>query len=154
MLKILLEKWDLNKELLKRELAIRTGLNECNYKDLVKLTFEIIYNTGINGYGKDLDIENITEIDNGHYQGTLLFVMPFNTYQPSEYEYLMTFVNYGSCSACDTLQSIQNYRNGKLTSYQVNEFMTLCKDLICNTVKPYNSGWREDADFAVVEVEE
>ena len=23
----------------------------------------------------------------------------------------------------------------------------LAKDIICNTIKPYNSGWREEEDF-------
>jgi hypothetical protein len=154
MLKILLEKWDKHKDLLKRELAIRAEfLKDCDYKDLVKLTFDIIYNTGEEGYGDNLDIKNITEIDNGDYQGTLLFLIPFDTYQPSEYDYLMTFVGYGSCCGCDTLQAIQ-YIEDELTPQDVNNFMQLCKDLICNTVKPYNSGWREDAKFEVVEVKE
>jgi hypothetical protein len=153
MLKKLLEKWNENKDLLKRELAIRTDLNSCDYKDLVKLTFEIIFNTGCERYGENLCTEKITEIDNGSYQGTLLFLIPFDTYQPNEYEYLMTYVGYGSCSGCDALQAIQGYIDGKLTERQVNNFMGLCKDIICNTIKPYNSGWRNDEEFAVVEEE-
>ena len=153
MLKKLLEKWNENKDLLKRELAIKNGLNDCSYKDLVKLTFEVVYNTGCECYGERVNTEKITEIDNGDYQGTLLFLIPFDTYQPSEYEYLMTYVGYGSCSGCDTLLAIQDYGNEKLTPNQVNLFADLCKDIICNTIKPYNSGWRNDEEFAVVEVE-
>lgn len=141
MLKKLLEKWNENKDLLKSELAIRIDLNSCNYKDLVKLTFEIIFNTGCECYEETLNTERITEIDDGNYQGTLLFLIPFDTYQPSEYEYLMTYVNYGSCSGCDTLQAIRGWSDGKLNATQVNQFMDLCKDIICNTIKPYNSGW-------------
>jgi hypothetical protein len=29
--------------------------------------------------------------------------------------------------------------------------MSLCKDLVCNTVKPYNSGWRNEEIFDSVE---
>ena len=94
-----------------------------------------------------LDLEKITEIDNGDYQGTLLFLIPFDTYQPFEYEYLMTFVGYGSCSGCDTLQSIQHGYHQKLTEGQVNDFMTLCKDILTNTIRPYNCGWREQEVF-------
>lgn len=155
MLKILLRKWNENKSLLRQELSTRTNLNGCNYLDLVKLTFETIYNKGELGYGKDLDLDNITQIDNGDYQGTLLFLIPFNIYQPSEYEYLMTYVGYGSCSGCDTLLSIQEYNNGQeLTEQQVKLFMNLCKDIVTNTIKPYNSGWRENDNFDVVKAGE
>lgn len=155
MLKILLRKWNENKSLLRQELSTRTNLNGCNYLDLVKLTFETVYNKGKLDYGEDLDLKNITQIDNGDYQGTLLFLIPFNTYQPSEYEYLMTYVGYGSCSGCDTLLSIQEYNNGQeLTEQQVKLFMNLCKDIVTNTIKPYNSGWRENDNFDVVEIGE
>ena len=152
MLKKLLERWIKNKDLLKRELSIRNGLKDFSYKDLVKLTFEIIYNTSYEGSWERVNTEEITEIDNGNYQGTLLFLIPFDEYEPSEYEYLMTYVGYGSCCGCDTLLSIQSYVDGKLTPDQVNLFVDLCKDIICNTIKPYNSGWRKDDEFAVVEV--
>ena len=90
--------------------------------------------------------------DNGDYQGTLLYIIPFDKYQPEEYEYLMTFINYGSCSACDTLLSIQDYGEEKLTDDQVKDFMKLCKDILMNTIKPYNSGWQhtdkyDEAEF-------
>lgn len=78
----------------------------------------------------------ITTIDNGDYQGTQLFVMPMNTYQPCEYEYIMTYANYGSCSGCDTLLSIQYDSVDEDT--KVNDYMTLCKDLVCNITEPFN----------------
>lgn len=52
------------------------------------------------------DPDTIHEIDDGDYQGTLLYVIPAKTYQPSTYWYV--FVLYGSCSGCDTLKSIKN----------------------------------------------
>ena len=146
MLKILIEKWELNKHLLEKELC-KQNLRDLDYKDIVKITFGSIYNTNEN---EKVDIENITEIDNGAYQGTLLYLMPFATYQPLEYEYLMTYVNYGSCSGCDTLQAIQSelpYK-GQPTEANIKDFMALCKDIITNTIKPYNCGWREDNRFA------
>lgn len=145
MLKIIRDKWDRNKDKLQETLIKGNTFNECSYIDLVKLSFKIIFNS--DGEGDQLDIKKITEIDDGGYQGTLLYLIPFETYQPSEYEYLMTHVSYGSCSGCDTLQSIQDYGKRFLTDQQVSDFMTLCKDILTNTIKPYNSGWRENPDY-------
>ena len=153
MLKILVRKWDENKDKLQQELATRKGFNSCVYKDLVKLTFEVIYNTGEVWDHNTLDLNRMTEIDNGNYQGTLLYLIPFDTYQPSECEYLMTYVGYGSCSGCDTLLNIQTYGDELLTESQVKNFMALCKDILTNTIKPYNCGWRNDEDFEHIEEE-
>lgn len=154
MLKIMKALWDLNQEKLRATLRTRTDLNDCCYEDLVKLTFDTIYNSFDFGYGKKLDTEHITEIDNGDYQGTLLFLIPFYTYQPSEDEYLMTYIGYGSCSGCDALQAAQSWHyDEKLNEEQVQDFMSICKDLICNTIKPYNYGWRHSEEFDPVEEE-
>lgn len=159
MLKYCLNQWDKNKDKLREILSRNTELNDCGYMTLVKLTFNTIFNTD-NEDGTELEIQNITEINNGDYQGTLLYLIPFSTYQPNEYEYLMTYVNYGSCSGCDTLQGIQSdgdwedYGDNKVpTVKQLEDYMTLCRNLISNTIKPYNGGWREDKDFITVECE-
>lgn len=144
MLKILVEKWDENKDQLKKQLETRTDLNSCDYKDLVKMTFDVILNS--DEYTK-IDTENIVEINHGDYQGTLLYMIPFDRYQPSENDYLITYVSYGSCSGCDTLQQIQEYGEELLTETQVKDFMVLCKDLICNARRLYNEGWRYNPDF-------
>lgn len=148
MLKILSQKWDKNKDLLKKALRKKNDfadneevygyVNE-RYIWLVRLAFDIIYNTGEED--KVLDINHITQIDNGDYQGTLLFLIPFYVYQPSEYDYLMTYVGYGSCSGCDVLYAISEMKSDE---EKIEQYMKLCKDIICNTIKPYNSGWRND----------
>jgi hypothetical protein len=128
------------------------NLNTCDYGYLVKLVVANILNIG--GVTK-WNAERITEIDNGDYQGTLLFVIPEAGYQPTEYEYLITFVGYGSCSGCDTLQHIQSRSyEGLPTPQQLKEYMALCRDLIANMIKPYNYGWRNKGDFDPVEDEE
>ena len=143
--------WDKNKGLLEEALKTTKGLNSCSYMDIVKLVVTHIFNSGVESpsghYDQDYwDGESITEVDNGDYQGTLLFLIPKVTYQPSEDEYLMTYVGYGSCSGCDTLQAIQsfNYGDDFLTDDQIKDFMSLCKDIVTNTIKPYNYGWREN----------
>lgn len=152
MLKIIRDRWDQNKEKLRDSLTSGNDFNSCDYLDLVKLSFEVVFNSGEDKTSRRLSIEEITEIDNGDYQGTLLYLIPFKTYQPSESEYLMTYVGYGSCSGCDTLQAIQDYSDKPLTEGQVSDFMTLCKDILTNTIKPYNNGWRENEDYNQVEI--
>ena len=143
MLKYCKDKWSKNEELLRQALSFEE-LDCLGYKDLVKLTVKWILNGGENDF-QNWDYNNITCIDNGDYQGTLLYLIPENTYQPAEYQYLMTYVNYGSCSGCDTLQSIQ------FKDCEVSEYMKLCKDIVCNIIKPYNYGWRNEEEFDIVE---
>lgn len=156
MLKYCLKKWHENKDKLETAIRKNATLNYCDYRYLLELLVKHVLNDGECGeYDKyKLQADHITEIDNGNYQGTLLFVIPFDTYQPSEYEYLMTYVGYGSCSGCDALQAIQSWGEAPPTELQVKEYMSLCKDMLTNMIKPYNYGWREDQDFAVVEMDD
>lgn len=153
MLKILKEKWNKNENLLKEKIDNRISkeFNNLNYKDVVELTFETVFNDSDDDY-KNLNMEEITEIDNGDYQGTLLYLIPFDRYQPEASEYLMTFVYYGSCSGCDTLQGIQAYSwDEPITETQKSDLLQLCRDIVVNTIKPYNYGWRNNVDFDIVE---
>jgi len=152
MLKIIKEKWDKNESLLRETLTQNDTLNRCSYLDLVKIAFAAIFNDEHTSGCEALDLDEITEIDNGDYQGTLLYLIPFKTYQPSEYEYIMTYVGYGSCSGCDTLQSIQGFEDKEPTENQIKEFMALCKDILTNSIKPYNGGWRKNEDYNQVEM--
>src|SRR5574343_804391 len=74
------------------------------------------------------DPERIHEIDDGDYQGTLLYVIGDCGYQPSNYWYVK--VSYGSCSGCDTLQGIHEYSSEKPTEDQVSNYMTLARHII------------------------
>lgn len=62
------------------------------YLDLIKDVVGIL---------PELDTKRVHEIDDGEYQGSLVFVIAKQGYQPSEYWYVT--VDYGSCSGCDTL---------------------------------------------------
>ena len=157
MIKYCIEKWDKNKDLLRSALDNNKLLNHVlnkndddpleylEYKDLVKLTVVFILNDE-----NEWDVNKIKEIDDGDYQGTLLYLIPEDTYQPNSSEYLMTFVEYGSCSGCDTLQAIQCFLDTKSRDKSIDGLMNLCKDLICNKIKPYNTGWRHDEKFSTI----
>ena len=159
MIKYCIEKWDKNKDLLRSALDNNKLLNHIlnesrddpleylEYKDLVKLTVMFILNDE-----NEWDANKIKEIDDGDYQGTLLYLIPEDTYQPDSSEYLMTFVDYGSCSGCDTLQAIQCFLDTKSRDKSIDDLMNLCKDLICNMIKPYNTGWRHDEKFDMIEI--
>lgn len=151
MLRYCYEKWNKNRSTLEKKLR-ETNLCGVNYLDLLKLTVKCIFND--DAFDVKWDTENITEIDNGDYQGTLLYLIPGDYYQPSESEYLMTYIGYGSCSGCDLLQSIQPWDRSKVTEETIKDFMSLCKDFVTNTVKPYNYGWRSDGRFEQMTMEE
>ena len=152
MLKYCLEKWNKNRTYLENALREDMSLHNCDYEYLVRLVVRYILNDNV--YDGTWSTDNITTIDNGEYQGTLLFVIPEETYQPNEYEYLMTYIGYGSCSVCDTLQSIQPWESRALTDEELEGFMTLCKDIVTNIIKPWNAGWRHDDRFDVVSMED
>jgi hypothetical protein len=147
MLKICKDKWHKNSKKLYEEI-VKRGTN-VHYIDLVRMSVNCVLNEGETDY-ETWDTDNITVIDNGDYQGTLLFMIPRRVYQPSEYDYLLTFAGYGSCSGCDALLSIIEFRDDEMTEDIAKDLLMLCKHLIENIVKPYNGGWREDEDYTAV----
>ncbi len=154
MIKFCKDQWDANREHLEEALRDDTQLNKCDYKYLLSLVVEHILNPGLVNFEQGWSAKNITVIDDGECQGTLMFFIPKDCYQPEESEYLLTFVNYGSCSVCDTLMGIQSWDNSKPTEQQLKDYMALCKDLVMNIVKPYNNGWRKDERYNIIELEE
>jgi hypothetical protein len=161
MLKFCVEQWDKNKGKLEQDIINNLKeYNDYSYKELIKKVVALVINDKDSDYGDDWDSEHITEIDNGDYQGTLLYMIPLKTYQPAEYDYLMTYVGYGSCSGCDTLQAIQMWywddkdvEQGKKVQF-IRDMMSLCKDLVQNIIKPYNYGWRSDDKYIQIEENE
>ena len=133
MIKKFVEQWDKYKDDLRAEIATRTDHTEWSYQDLFTLLCKVVINGGdIPSYQK-LDTFNITKIDYGDYQGTIIFIIPLDTYQPSSYDTFYTVVEYGSCSGCDTLQSIQangDYGETVPNATQVNDYMELCLHML------------------------
>ena len=145
MMRIIRDRWADNKEELRRVLKEKYEKNNCySYDDIVKVAFETIFN---HVDGLKLDLGKLVSIDNGDYQGTILYIIPFNVYQPTEYQYFMTYIYYGSCSVCDTLQGIMDESGNE----QIDDLLALCKDILCNAISPYNYGWRNNPDFDQVE---
>lgn len=97
-----------------------------NYKAIIHAVVSMLHDNS-NKYDKP-DPNRIHEIDDGDYQGTLVYVIGGSGYQPYEYWYVK--VSYGSCSGCDTLKSIRGYENGKPSKEQVQQYMTLALHII------------------------
>jgi hypothetical protein len=76
-------------------------------------------------YGEP-DHTRVHTIDDGHYQGTLLFIIAESGYQPSTY--WSAVVSYGSCSGCDTLCAIRDGSDDPET--QSKDYATLALHLL------------------------
>lgn len=103
MIKEYVKQWDANKHLL--EEWFKNNIPS-NYEQIHEKLFELVLKP-IDGWS-EWDLERKRVIDDGDYQGTVLFVMCPTIYQPSFYDYVFTYVNYGSCSGCDAFESIMS----------------------------------------------
>jgi hypothetical protein len=75
-------------------------------------------------------LKDITVIDNGDYQGTQIFIIPLDEYQPDISSYVYTHTYYGSCSGCDTLQGISTYDDDEPSEEQIKDYMELALHLL------------------------
>lgn len=124
MINDLVLRWEKNKHLIKEEFQKK---HPDNYKEVVSNVIKHI--TSEDEYGDcNLDPDRIHEIDDGDYQGTLIYVIGAKGYQPSDY--WVVSVNYGSCSGCDTLQRIRDYSNDTPDEDQVKDYMTLALHIV------------------------
>ena len=104
-----------------------------SYKDIVKAVVTMLHDE--EKY-ESIDPERIHEIDDGDYQGTLLYVIGETSYQPDTYWYVK--VGYGSCSGCDTLEAITSGEWGLETEEEkqawkkeaVDQLMTLALHIV------------------------
>lgn len=128
MVQHLVKQWEENKHNLKEYFKTTKQSEYWSYESIVKKIFELCLLEADNYSG--FDIDKMTVIDDGDYQGTKIFIIPKDTYQPSEYEYVVTNVDYGSCSVCDTLEGICDNKDGLPNDKQVEEYMTLALHIV------------------------
>lgn len=96
-----------------------------DYKQIVQRVVSVIADP--TGYDQPSQ-ERVHQIDDGDYQGTLVFVIGASGYQPSDYWYVK--VGYGSCSGCDTLEAIRDYSDLPPSDSQVQDYMTLALHVV------------------------
>ena len=89
-----------------------------DYTELVKWTIAAIA-AEMDYITSEPDPNRVHVVDDGDYQGTMLFLIAAQGYQPSEYFYVT--VAYGSCSGCDTLARIRNKYSSWETRDEVSD---------------------------------
>lgn len=137
MIKEFVEKWNKNNRYLKSYFKTHKQKEYNSYLAIVKLVIGIILNdnekyeekfnvASMNHYSTD----DVVEIDNGDYQGSMIYVTHKEGYQPVPKDYIYTYVWYGSCSGCDTLLAISDYEDGLPTDKQVKDYMILAMHIL------------------------
>lgn len=142
MIKEFAEAWGENEARLTASLRAKLDKMEYSYLHLVQLVFDKVINPymeKINKYRFDkhtfnTDEDEITEIDNGEYDGTLIFAIHENGHAPNREEYVFTAVDYGSCSVCDTLMGIEAESDDE---EKIRGLKMLCLHLLQNCVRPF-----------------
>lgn len=123
MIKEIIMQWEANKH--KLENWFRTSKRSMcrNYSDIVKAIFTYVI--------EDYSPDEIHVIDDGDWQGTQLFLIHRDTYQPEVKDYLITDTYYGSCAGCDALKNIiDRGERDDINEEQVKELMTLALHLV------------------------
>lgn len=92
------------------------------------------------------DPERIHVIDDGDYQGTLVFVIGATGYQPSLYWYVTW--GYGSCGGCDTLQGIRDegHYEEEPTKEQLDQYMMLALHILQGIKEMYGEDEEDEED--------
>lgn len=149
MLNVCVKQWYENKELLKDALENDRDLEDREYKDLVKLVIKYVINPGLPDaeYNGLWDYTRITEIDEGNYQGTLLYLIPRETYQPNFDDYLITYVDYGSCTVCDTLKNIRACADAVSKEKTIKSYLDLCRNIVQRITTPRGSGLENNENY-------
>ena len=135
--------WSANKDRLKQYLMENLENDFGSYQSLVKVLFDQVINPYLKKeyLGECFNIYNtdrIHEINDSEYEGCLLYVIPLNNYFPSCDDYVLTYVEYGSCPICDTLQGIWELSDHYPPEKTVRDLMTLCLHLLQHCVKPFD----------------
>jgi hypothetical protein len=141
--KDIIELWEKNKHKLREYFATHEQSLYSDYESLVKLIVKFILND--ESSLEEYDADNITVITNGDYQGILIFIIPKDMYYPTEEDFLVTYVYYGSCEACDVLKGIRYayyddayYDDDSIPNQkQIEDYMTLCLHIIQHMKKLY-----------------
>lgn len=146
MIKFCLNRWDDNNKKLREVIAntpVETRQN-WDYRDLVYLVATTVYEFELPG------VRSIVYGGECSYEGTLVFLIPMDDSPFTEREWLMSYIGYGSCTVCDTLQSIQCDDGDPDSDIDaVDLYMNICRDIVSNTILPYNNGWRQDDTVTV-----
>ena len=130
MIKEFIGKWDKYKKDLEDYFRHTEQKEYDEYEKIVKILFQKIINRDLEYDSERFDVEDLLKIDDGDWQGTQIFILHKDCYQPEVESYVYTSTYYGSCSGCDTLQAISCYDSGLPDEEQIKDYMTLALHLL------------------------
>ena len=134
MIREIIEQWEENKHCLQNYFANTPQDQYGSYTSILKKIFELVITKApsYGGWNNSWDVTNMTVLDHGDYQGTLIYIIPVDTYQPSVSDYIMTNNYYGSCTGCDSLQMINDggWDDKLPNKQQIQDYMTLSLHLV------------------------
>lgn len=121
------KQWDERKHLLEQWL----NENEPNsYESIYEMLFNLVVTKPNDDEYSEWDWGRFVKIDDGTFQGNEIYILCSNEYQPSLTDYIFTSVAYGSCSVCDTFQSIEMLED---KAERVKQYMTLALHMVQET---------------------
>ena len=131
MINSIIEQWDLNKHNLKQHFESTDQREYWSYKKILELIFDlVILKVDKDDVSFTIQKENIRTIDDGEYEGTLIYIIPIDRPFIDVSDYLITDNYYGSCSWCDILLSISGCESKKPNEEQVRQYMTIALHLV------------------------
>jgi hypothetical protein len=126
------KQWEERKHLLEQWL----NDNEPNsYESIYEMLFNLVVTKPNDDKYSEWDWGRFVKIDDGSFQGNEIYILCSNEYQPSLTDYIFTSVAYGSCSVCDTFQSIEMLED---RAERVKQYMTLALHMVQET-KSFNT---------------
>lgn len=128
MVQSIIVQWEQNKDKLREYFKNTKQAEYSDYTSIVKAIFKLVVLEA--DECNSFDVDKMTVINDGDYQGTQIFLIPKETYQPNACDYIVTNTYYGSCSGCDTLQGISEYDPELPNENQVDEYMALSLHLV------------------------
>jgi hypothetical protein len=121
------KQWEERKHLLEQWLT----KNEANsYQDIYETLFRLVVTKPNDDEYSEWDWKRFVKIDDGSFQGNKIYILCSNEYQPSLTDYIFTSVAYGSCTVCDTFQSIEMLEDKE---ERVKQYMTLALHMVQET---------------------
>lgn len=115
-----IKQWEANKNKLKKYFKNNKQYEYNSYEEIIRLILRLC----LTGYDWNYHIQSLKDDDNGH--GYTLFIASTKNGLIKA----ITHNSYGTCSGCDTLLKISEYKTGYPTKEQVNEYMTLALHLV------------------------
>lgn len=123
----IVKRWERGKENLRNWFKTHKQQEYDDYTKIVSALIKYCLNFG------DYDVkfsEDFEVSDHEDYQGTQIFILHQEEYEPNLCNYYIFDNYYGSCSGCDTLLGISGYDCGLPDDGQVAGYMQLCLHIV------------------------